>query len=202
MDTEHFNLRARRLINAGATESSLLQRLLAKTTPGPDSCVIWTGAITAKGYGRVRAGGRASGALYTHRAAYALLVEPIADGLMLDHLCHTASSTCEGGNSCLHRRCINPNHLEPVTNRENILRSRIAPTAVNARKTECIHGHPFDEANTDRDRDGNRHCRTCRRAKDARRYAAPKLTAPGDSDPNPDEALRRVREGQRPAATR
>ncbi|MFJ6440245.1 hypothetical protein [Streptomyces sp. NPDC091649] len=192
MDTEHSSLRVRRLIDAGGPQARLLKRLLDKTTPGPDGCVIWTGAITANGYGRIRAGGRAEGALYPHRAAYALLVAPIADGLLLDHLCHTASTSCEGGNACLHRRCINPAHLEPVTNRENILRSRFAPTAVNARKTECLHGHPFDEANTDRDRNGSRHCRTCRRAKDARRYGASALPAATDSDTDMDEALRRA----------
>lgn len=196
MDNEHFSLRARRLISAGTAEGGLLQRLLGKTISGPAGCIIWTGAITAKGYGRVRAGGRGSKALYAHRAAYTLLMQPIADGLMLDHLCHTIDLTCEGGDSCLHRRCINPHHLEPVTNRENVLRSQSAPTAVNARKTECVRGHAFNEANTDRDRDGNRHCRTCRRAKDARRYAALELATPGDSDPDPDEALRRVRAGR------
>jgi hypothetical protein len=63
-----------------------------------------------------------------------LFVGPIPEGLVIDHLCRN-------------RGCINPTHMEPVTNAENVLRGE-GPTAVNARKTHCKRGHPFDDVNT------------------------------------------------------
>jgi hypothetical protein len=58
--------------------------------------------------------------------------------------------------------------MEPVTNRENILRG-----SVNARKTHCVAGHPFDDRNTYTGA-GGRHCRACnattaRRRKDSQK---------------------------------
>lgn len=83
-----------------------------------------------------------------HRFAYEWLVGPIPDGLTLDHLCRN-------------RGCVNPSHLEPVTQGENTLRGQTV-AARNAQKTRCIHGHPFDDANTHIAPNGSRICRTCR----------------------------------------
>lgn len=114
---------------------------------GPLGCWVWTASTYPSGYG---AFGVAPGKVNcAHRFAYELLVGPIPEGLQLDHLCRT-------------RLCVNPVHLEPVTIAENVLRG-IGPSATNARKTHCIHGHPFDEANTKIDREGFRHCRACSR---------------------------------------
>lgn len=70
------------------------------------ACWLWCGEINRNGYGRVWIGGKR---LMTHRVVYELLVGPIEDGLVLDHLCRN-------------RRCCNPKHMEPVTVRENTLR--------------------------------------------------------------------------------
>ena len=93
-------------------------------------CWNWVGN-TSDGYGALRIDRKM---VKAHRFAYELLVGPIPDGLQLDHLCRN-------------RACCNPGHLEPVTDVENILRGE-GPPAVNARKTHCIHGHEFTEANT------------------------------------------------------
>lgn len=117
-------------------------------------CWLWRGHIERGGYARTTtADGRREG---VHRAVYELLVGPIPSGMHLDHLCHNADSTCPGG-VCNHRRCVNPAHLEPVTQTEN--QHRVA-----LRRTHCINGHPFDDANTHTRSDGrSRTCRTCDR---------------------------------------
>jgi hypothetical protein len=75
--------------------------------------------------------------------------------MQIDHVCHSEATDCDGGDTCIHRRCINPNHLEPVTPRENSRRTN------KARKTHCVHGHLFDEANTHIRPNGTRRCRKC-----------------------------------------
>lgn len=107
-------------------------------------CWHWTGA-TSNGYGRVRVDVDRP----AHRFAYELLVGPIPDGLVIDHLCRV-------------RHCVNPAHLEAVTNAENILRGN-GFSARHARKTHCPKGHPYDEANTLIRADGSRNCIACGR---------------------------------------
>ncbi|QAY71796.1 HNH endonuclease [Xylanimonas protaetiae] len=78
-----------------------------------------------------------------HRWAYEFFHGPIPDGLHLDHL-------------CANRRCVNPDHLDPVT------------VAVNNRRQKasldtCKHGHPWTPSNTYiHPQRGHRQCRACR----------------------------------------
>jgi hypothetical protein len=88
-----------------------------------------------------------------HRAAWELYVGPIPDGSVLDHLCRN-------------RACFRPDHLEPVTHQENIIRGH----ALRAPKAECRHGHPKTDENTYTSPAGKRHCRPCMRASDRRQY--------------------------------
>lgn len=69
-----------------------------------------------------------------HRVAFELWVGEIPPGLVLDHTCRV-------------RHCVAPEHLEAVTQVENVLRSRGLP-AIHAAKTHCHRGHAFDEQNT------------------------------------------------------
>lgn len=126
----------------------LLERLLKRTEQDGD-CWSWTGAKCSEGYGRIQVEmGRRQGRIgITHRVAYELLVGAIPAGAHLDHLCRN-------------RACVNPEHLEPVDCRTNVLRGS-GLSAVNASKTHCKRGHEFTEDNTRRDRNGSRYCRAC-----------------------------------------
>lgn len=148
---------AARLIGASVEE-----RFWAKVdrSGGPDACWPWMATLTATRYGSfsIRASNRTK-SCRAHRFAYELVIGPIPRGRELDHLCHTADLDCAGGSSCLHRRCCNPAHLEPVTHLENMLRG------VPARKTHCKRGHEFTPDNTryQKSRLGTmgRQCRAC-----------------------------------------
>ena len=112
--------------------------------PDLGACWVPTGDFREGAYGYIWVDGRNVGA---HRLAYELEVEPIPDGLVIDHICRNPP-------------CRNPAHLEPVTDRVNILRG-IGPAARNAVKMKCDHGHEFTEANTYLVADGGRQCKAC-----------------------------------------
>lgn len=118
-------------------------------------CWPWSGA-TKNGYGTFR-GFRA------HRIAYTLKRGAIPDGLTLDHTCRNIL-------------CCNPNHLDPVESRVNILRGE-GVMARHARKTHCPRGHEYTPENTIVMRKGNgtgRHCRACKNDHYRRSWAAGK----------------------------
>lgn len=127
------------------------------TSAGPTGCWPWRGILNEDGYGRFGKVARTA-----HRAVYEELVGPIPEGLNIDHFCHTCDPDCIGGRECLHRRCVNPSHLQAVTQRENLLRSHRTMPYVNAAKTHCPFGHEYTPENTYRYRDLRRECRTCR----------------------------------------
>jgi hypothetical protein len=110
-----------------------------------DTCWLWTGG-TSSGYGRILRSGQRS-MVYAHRWSYEFHVGPIPDGLVIDHLCRV-------------RHCVNPDHLEPVTWRENIDRGLTSAT-----KDACINGHEFTPENTHHTPASarKRTCRTCAR---------------------------------------
>jgi hypothetical protein len=137
------------------TPDALPAQLSVSIRMSPSGCWEWTKQRSPKGYGHVKWQRRNWRA---HRLTYELLVAPIPTGMTIDHLCRNAA-------------CVNPEHLEVVTNTENNRRSPLTIAGANIRKTHCPHGHAYDEANTRHYR-GQRHCRTCarlrQRAKKAR----------------------------------
>lgn len=108
-----------------------------------DGCWFWTG-FPSGGYGRIRVAGVR---VQAHRYSYELHVGLIPDGLQVDHLCRN-------------RLCVNPDHLEPVTPRQNTLRGN-NPSAVTTRTGVCKRGHFMDDANTRVRPNGKRECRAC-----------------------------------------
>jgi HNH endonuclease len=136
-------------------ETAVGARFAASTVVSQSGCWLWTAHCSRDGYGRLWDGERR---VSPHRWIYSELVGPIPPGLEMDHLCRT-------------RNCVNPEHLEPVTHRENILRG-VSPPALHARKTHCPQGHEYTAENTlVSSPRGVRVCRTCKRASD-RRYKA------------------------------
>ena len=141
----------RRQLRSGDADGFTLERrffghIASETERG---CWQWDVPHEETGYGQF-AGGRA------HRWSYRFFIGDIPDGLELDHLCRN-------------RACVNPWHLDPVPCRVNILRGE-SPAAHNARKTHCIRGHAFTEANTYRPpgKPRTRHCRKCMAIRAAR----------------------------------
>lgn len=136
-------------IPADTEKSNVLDRVighLGDASLDPAACWIWQGSRTNKGYGRIMRFGKQ---YHAHRVVWELLVGEVDPDLVLDHLCRE-------------RACVNPDHLEPVTNVENVRRGE-GVCAQNARKTHCPQGHPYDEANTYRIKTGGRSCRACAR---------------------------------------
>lgn len=85
-------------------------------------CWTWQKG-TRNGYGRMRRGGQLHSAhIWYWQQAHG----PVPEGLQLDHICHSNDKSCAGGFDCPHRRCVNPNHLEPVAHALNAQRGRLA----------------------------------------------------------------------------
>lgn len=101
-------------------------------------CWMWPGVLSKEGYGRIRRFGKL---IQAHRVYYERVHGQIPDGLDIDHLCHTRDKTCPGGITCLHRRCVNPDHLAPVTLPENVRRGRNAKlTDAQVREIRAARG--------------------------------------------------------------
>lgn len=137
---------------AGSSGSRvLLRRIVDKIEPEPTTgCWLWSGTGSC-GYGKFSVNGRMR---WAHRTVYEVFCGPIPRGLTLDHLCRVTW-------------CVNPAHLEPVTQRENNLRGT-SLAAANAKKKVCGKcGGEFY-----RRKRGNRACRQCERALARADYAA------------------------------
>ena len=120
------------------------ERLLKYSIPEPNTgCVLWFGATDRNGYGGVY---YLQKMRIVRRVAYELAKGAIPEGLEIDHKCRV-------------RCCINPDHLEPVTPRENLRRSD-SPSSLHAKKTHCRRGHEYSVENT-RIYRGQRCCRQC-----------------------------------------
>lgn len=133
----------------GRPQIPLADRLHSGIRVSEAGCWEWTKGTGAGGYGRISV--RMDGyslICYTHRVSWELHEGPIPEGLVIDHLCRNPL-------------CCNPAHLEPVTQRINLLRGETFQAA-NILKTHCSYGHAFTDENTRRVARGRR-CKTCER---------------------------------------
>ena len=123
---------------------------MVKLRANPDECWLWARNVNWNDYGflLVKVDGEWKNRM-AHRIVYEALVAPIPEGLIIDHLCRV-------------HRCVNPEHLEPVTYSENLKRG----LQYMADKTHCRKGHEFTDKNTQHHPKGTRICRKCRRARD------------------------------------
>lgn len=120
------------------------QKLVNGSEVDEAGCWLWKEPLNPAGYGTVSPFG---GTTLAHRQMYAFAIGPIPDGLTLDHLCRV-------------RNCINPWHLEPVTQAENARRA-------NAYVTHCPKRHEYTPENT-----YGKNCRKCRACDRVRSAAA------------------------------
>src|SRR5687768_16142939 len=121
----------------------MMERILDLSIPEPNSgCWLWLGAMGVKGYGLMNVGGVIRNA---HRMSCEAVRGPIDPKLVVDH-------------KCRNRACVNPDHLEPVTQSENHLRSPLRFAKSEGRF--CMRGHEYTPENTMRQKTG-RLCRTC-----------------------------------------
>ena len=106
-------------------------------------CKIWNKGMSGNGYGSFCENGKHQPA---HRYVYETKVGPIPEGLQIDHLCRN-------------RACVNVDHLEPVTQRENLRRG--AQAMWDARDGKCKNGHAAEKILSN-PTTGRKTCRECK----------------------------------------
>lgn len=135
-------MRQRRHGDASKGRPSLGELLLRHIDVDSDGCWLWTAKVSKGGYGVV-----SGKSLLAHRVSYETYKGLIPDGLVVDHLCRVT-------------HCVNPDHLEAVTQKENLRRRDIALGMATA-KTHCPQGHEYNETNTYLSPQNRRSCREC-----------------------------------------
>lgn len=140
----------------------LLERFMEKIERSASGCWEWVGSKNKLGYGKMCVDGRRIGA---YRMSYELLVETIPVGLEIDHLCRNPS-------------CVNPQHLEVVTPRQNLFRSK-CPNILLSLSNRCKRGHDLLGPKARRRENGTRHCQQCDTIRHRERRSRDRLAKEG-----------------------
>lgn len=127
-------------------ERSLIRRFRASYVVDGNGCWVWTRVLNSRGYARICVNNKM---VLAHRWIWMRWNGEIPDGLCVDHICEN-------------KRCVNPDHMQLLTPRDNILRS--CPP-----KTRCPKGHVLDEVGYYMD-SGRRRCKPCHLERTNARY--------------------------------
>lgn len=162
---------------AGSTYEQQLERIVSRFIPQPNGCWYHPSNPGSKGYATTKIGWPISKSVLVHRLSWLYYKGDIAEGMVLDHLCHDPA-TCVGGDTCEHRRCVNPEHLQLVSAADNSKKT----VRLLKFKTHCKNGHELKD-NTYQYKSGKytRYaCHTCKKEQSAinqRKYRAEKVGA-------------------------
>jgi len=110
-----------------------------------NDCWNWKLWISPLGYGQISFKDKTE---LVHRVSFQVFIGKIKKNLEINHICRN-------------RKCINPEHLETVSHRENLLKGDTI-AAKNDQKTHCLNGHKFTPENTCINPSGERSCRICK----------------------------------------
>lgn len=139
-------------------------RLWSKASRNEETgCLEWQAYVMPNGYATMSYYKKTTVA---HRLALKFSGREIPEGMWVDHLCRN-------------RRCINPDHLDIVTPRENTLRG-VGPDILRKRRAsvvECPQGHAYSPENTYTSKSGKRHCKTCAKSRHKARIKTPERKA-------------------------
>lgn len=148
--------------------TALRERIENSVAVNENGCWIWQKHISQTGYGQISVGSRSDSSrqnTVAHRASFKSFVGPLIKGMQIDHLCRV-------------RACVNPEHLEQVTPKENVHRSN-AVYKHSIAKAHCPQGHEYTEANTyERETPAGGRSRSCIECSKARTKARYKLAHP------------------------
>lgn len=129
----------------------IITRINERIVINESGCHIWLGARDYDGYGRISFNRRNT---LVHRLVYQIYKGSIK--YSIDHICNV-------------RFCVNPEHLQDIPHRDNLLRSTTNIAYINSHKTRCLNGHILEGDNLESysSRHGKRKCMICRRKRDS-----------------------------------
>lgn len=136
-------------------------------------CILWHKSIRDTGYGQVWHNNKI---MKAHRVAWMQVHGEIPAGMVVDHICHNEAverGECKGGYTCVHRACVNVEHLRLTTQTKNVMAGLVNID----NRSHCNQGHPFIKENIMIRKNGKRECAECNRVRARRNYAKSKVVA-------------------------